>query len=141
MSQMRKCLKSLTKDSKFIYQGSLSSSIRSKQSGNSNSRGGADSDFNLVVMPKYTTLRSDVDDLTKELFFVDFYKNEANTFDESATQFVNDILSLKSGSRSNASGNLFNASLTEKKWFTYANKMWDLIRKSSSISEYNRLMT
>lgn len=31
--------------------------------------------------------------------------------------------------------------LTEKKWFVYANRVWDTIKKSSFISEYSRLMT
>jgi hypothetical protein len=30
---------------------------------------------------------------------------------------------------------------TEKKWFAYAQKMWENIRKSQLFNEYNRLMT
>ena len=71
------------------------------------------------------------------------------SFERSVSAFANQILSIKrapsstaaSGQQAPGSSNLFGASFTEKKWFAFAAKMWDLIRKSTSINEYNRLMT
>ena len=39
------------------------------------------------------------------------------------------------------SSSLNNLVFSEKRWFSYANKVWDTIRKSQLIGEYNRLMT
>ena len=67
------------------------------------------------------------------------------SFERSVNTFTNQILAIKRHTGQSAStvvsSNLFGPNFTEKKWFAFANKMWDLIRKSASINEYNRLMT
>ena len=76
------------------------------------------------------------------------------SFERSVTTFTNQILGIKRTGQANvpnngqqtaaSSGNgsnLFGPNFTEKKWFAFANKMWDLIKKSTALNEYNRLMT
>ena len=57
--------------------------------------------------------------------------------ERSAKGLLKELLSIKKASQPSANGQVF----SEKKWFVYANKVWDTIKKSPFISEYSRLMT
>lgn len=59
-----------------------------------------------------------------------------SSLNKSVKCFLRNLLSLKQNG--NANNNL---KFTEKRWFAYANKVWETIRKSQLINEYNRLLT
>ncbi|CAF0985675.1 unnamed protein product [Brachionus calyciflorus] len=58
--------------------------------------------------------------------------NGLSNMDKSIKNLLKELLSIRKPSQTG---------FTEKKWFYYAGKVWETIKKSSLISEYSRLMT
>jgi len=138
--KMRYCIADLMRDSKLVYKNSIRNLSASSQLIQNRKRTArtkhSDSEaVNFIVIPK-----------------VDKRKEGSGEFigmpslERSVKHFTREILSIKRAqSQSSNSATHSVATLqtgfTERKWLAYANKVWDSIRKSSLMNEYNRLMT
>lgn len=122
--KMKTTIDNLMKDSKLSYKNSineLSWFATQKNRGNKQNTENIDS-VNFVVMPKLKPKNG----LDSESF------NGLPSVETSAKWLTRELLGVTRN---------LNSNVTEKRWFSYANKIWDAIRKSQLINEYNRLMT
>lgn len=132
LSRMKSYIESIMKDSKLIYKGSISSSAS-----------------NLIIDFKKRNCQKSTNDSNDEINFVQILniKNKSNIgenkmfetysgeskIEKSIKYLLRDILSVRRTTQ------IFQ--LNEKRWFNYAGKVWEAIKRSPLISEYYRLMT
>jgi hypothetical protein len=132
--KMKTTIDNLMKDSKLSYKSSLSefnawsaaatrrdrNRALTQNSVNKSKEEKSVDSVNFVVMPRFGRF------CDSESF------NGLPSVETSAKFLTRQLLGM--------SRNL-NSNVTEKRWFSYANKIWEAIRKSQLINEYNRLMT
>jgi len=143
-TKIKVCIDNLMKDSKLIYKGSIADMnldlqlTRVKRPQRLKTESG---NVNLVVLPK--AQRNKTEGSSAEFIGMP-------SLDRCVKFLTKAILTIKRNHHSNINsfnqtnnpnGAASSSGFTEKKWFAYANKVWDSIRKSSLITEYNRLMT
>lgn len=142
LSKMKNVLAYLMKDSKLIYKGSIndinqstpgSFLLNSKQK-RRRAQGDDSENINFVVLPKLNQADQEINNF-----------NGLPSMDRVIKNLLRELLAVKRSKScfigTQSSANQTGQNLSEKRWFTYANKVWDTIRKSTLISEYNRLMT
>lgn len=136
--KMKSIVDQLLHDSKLIYKGSLNNldtsnglNLISKQ------RRGTDksSSVNLAFIPKVSEPRQTISEF-----------DGLASLTKSVKCLLRELLSVRRGQSmvnhlNNTNSNVNNLQFSEKRWFAYANKVWETIRKSQLIGEYNRLMT
>ncbi|XP_038065137.1 protein SMG9-like [Patiria miniata] len=94
-------------------------------------------DVNLFVLPRLDTAASEhssTDDQSVLLSLLPVSYQGHPSVDLLVKSFRNQIYSA-------ARSSLTHTSLTEKNWFHYAGRTWETIKKSSLMSEFNRLLT
>ena len=135
--KMKACIDSLLNDSSFIYKGSIND-LNSLQITSSKQR--RNQNVNFVLVPKVESIKHTNQQVTEY--------DGLPSLNRCVKHLLREILSVKrSQSVINPLNNLNSANpnsnlvFSEKRWFTYANKVWETIRKSQLIGEYNRLMT
>jgi hypothetical protein len=152
---MKNSIKNLMKDSKLNYKGSISDDFSSKKSSslfltsskNLISEHEHIENVNFALLPKINESSSTTSSNLIQ------YKG-ISSMDHVIKKLLHEVLSVKRARSSFTSGPIntttaqqqqFNTLgsqfISEKRWFAYANKIWEKIRKSPLIGEYNRLMT
>ena len=155
MSKMKSILHTLLRESKMLtYKGSFSSpdilsnlyssrrqtstsTKRTRQSTTDESE-----NVNFLCIPKFISKKTELSD---EIEF-----RGMPSSNKCIKSLLKEILAMKrtncmfmsgSGQTSGLTTPNRDQILTEKRWFMFASKVWEAIRKSSLIAEYNRLMT
>jgi hypothetical protein len=123
MAKMKSYMEQLMKDSKLKFKGSTLNTNSRNNIKHISSNKQMSNQINFVLIPNNGGNNQNENDYIG-----------SSSFDKSIKCLLKDLLSVK---RTNT---LFN-NMNEKKWFTFANKVWDSIKKSPMISEYYRLMT
>lgn len=133
LSNMKNCLNTCLKDSKLAYKGSIQDQAQSSSFLlNTRQRRRNTNDWdtvNLICLPKFENENS-----------LEF--SGLPRVDRSVKNLLRDVLAVKRSNCSFIGGPSHSGqNMSEKRWFSYANKVWDTIKKSALMSEYNRLMT
>lgn len=127
INKMKSCVGRIMGDSKLNYKNSISemgnhlnNNVTKKTKTSSAENSSASSAINLVFLP--------------DLKLNEDARNGLPSYKRCIDHLTRQLMAVK---RAN---NLLIQN-TEKKWFAYAQKMWENIRKSQLFNEYNRLMT
>ena len=125
--KMKSYLEQLMKDSKLKFKGSTTATNSRNNIKHISSNRQMNNQVNFVLIPNNTNNMNDENNEMSEYVGL-------SSFDKSIKYLLKDLVSVK---RTNS---IF-SNMNEKKWFTFANKVWESIKKSPIISEYYRLMT
>ncbi|XP_022104074.1 protein SMG9-like isoform X2 [Acanthaster planci] len=135
VQSMHQTIDRLFKDSKLTFQGTASLS-HTKLLPGLNSKN-LPLDINLCILPHLGATTPDnlsTDDQSILLSLLPVSYQGHPSIDLLVKSFRNQIYGA-------ARNSLTHTSLTEKNWFHYAARMWETIRKSTLMSEFNRLLT
>jgi hypothetical protein len=157
IAMMKSSIDSVLKNSKLIYKGSMNGlnglqmiSRPTQRRNHTNEQQQPGQIVNFVLVPKAEKSRQSIaefDGLPSLDRCIKYLLREILAVKR--TQSAVNPLNILNGSTTttttttttSTSSSLNNLVFSEKRWFSYANKVWDTIRKSQLIGEYNRLMT